>query len=170
MGWVGWRGGWWGGKKVIHSLQAVICTEQIKENGMEPFCLNDIGLNVCRGNCQFAWASPGAGWWSLSLALTNVRIKSKSLTFIGACKPICHSGVIQREALVCVCCYCVVQRRGKKEGKETRNLFSLIINSIFQTISPANASCTFHVCLPASPSVLWLVQAGCRWSILLHWV
>lgn len=35
------------GGGVIHSLRAVICTEEIKENGMEPFCVNDIGLNVC---------------------------------------------------------------------------------------------------------------------------
>lgn len=41
-------------KEVIHGLQVVICTQEIKENGMEPFGLNDIGLNVCRGNCQFA--------------------------------------------------------------------------------------------------------------------
>lgn len=32
---------------VIHGLRAVICTEEIKENGMEPFCVNDIGFNVC---------------------------------------------------------------------------------------------------------------------------
>lgn len=36
-----------GGGVVIHGLGAVICTEEIKENGMEPFCVNDIGLNVC---------------------------------------------------------------------------------------------------------------------------
>lgn len=42
-------------KKVIHGLQVVICAQEIKENGMEPFGLNDIGLNVCRGNCQFAY-------------------------------------------------------------------------------------------------------------------
>lgn len=53
--------------------------------------------------------------------------------------------------------------------EESRNLFSSFISSIFQTISSVIASCTFHVGSPASPSVLWLVQAVCRSSILLHW-
>lgn len=44
---VGGGGGSGGGRGVIHGLRAVICTEEIKENGMEPFCVNDIGLNVC---------------------------------------------------------------------------------------------------------------------------
>lgn len=52
---------------------------------------------------------------------------------------------------------------------ESHNLFSSFISSIFQTISSVIASCTFHVGCLASPSVLWLVQAVCRSSILLHW-
>ena len=60
-------GGLGGG--VIHGLGAVICTEEIKENGMEPFWVNDIGLNVCCGNCQFA---PAPGVTSFAACVTPV--------------------------------------------------------------------------------------------------
>lgn len=66
-------GGW--GRGNSHRLQVVICTEEIKDDGIEPFGLNDSELHVCRGDCPFPWASPGRRGGSLSLELKNMRIK-----------------------------------------------------------------------------------------------